>query len=291
MTQILWDQAGEREFETGVDHGVLYLADSTGDYVEGYGWSGLTTVTESPSGAEVTKKYADNINYISLISAEVFEGTIAAFTYPDEWEQCDGSASPSPGVSVGQQSRRPFGFSYRTKVGNDLEGQDYGYKLHLAWGGLASPSERAYGTVNDSPDAIEFSWKFTTTPVAVDGLKPTALIVIDSTQVDADSLAALELVLYGSVGVDPRLPSPTDVLAFFSGAVTTVTPNEPSYDDETGIITIPTQTGVVYKIGGVVQSAGATEPIEVGTLVTAQPTAGYVFTVGVDSDWYYAAPV
>lgn len=288
MTQLLWDQTGMREYQTGVDHGVLYIPDNTGDYVEGFSWSGLTTVTESPSGAEVTKKYADNINYASLVSAEEFAGTIEAFTYPDEFAQCDGTATPSPGVSVGQQSRKTFGFAYRTKVGNDVEGQDYGYKLHLAYGCLVAPSEKAYATVNDSPDMIAFSWKFTTTPIPVPGLKPSALIVIDSTKVDAGSLADLEAALYGTIGVDAYLPSPAAVLAMFSGSVVEVIPVAPSYS--AGVITIPAITGVVYKINGVTKTAGAQPAITVDTVVTAQPAVGYKFPLVTDDDWFYEAP-
>lgn len=288
MTQLLWDQTGEREYETGVSKGVLYLPDNTGAYIDGYAWNGLTTVTESPSGAEVTKKYADNINYLSLVSAEEFAGTIEAYTYPDEFAQCDGTATPTVGISVGQQTRKTFGFSYQTLVGNDVEGQDFGYKIHLAWGALAAPSEKAYATVNDSPDAITFSWKFTTTPLAVSGLKPTALIVIDSTKVDPTALAALETILYGGVGVDPRLPSPTDVLAIFSGSITEVTPTAPTYVSGTHTLTIPTVTGVTYY-NDADGSAFAGGPIVIteDTLVRAEPNAGYVFPPITDNDWFF----
>jgi hypothetical protein len=168
MTKILWDQTGERRYETGVDHGVLYLADN-GVYDEGYGWNGLTTVTEAPSGAEASAQYADNLKYLNLISVEEFGGTIEAFTYPDEWGQCDGTAEPQPGVRIAQQSRRSFGLSYRTKVGNDVT-PDLGYKLHLVYGATASPAEKAYATINDSPEALAFSWDFTTIPVPIAGL-------------------------------------------------------------------------------------------------------------------------
>jgi len=288
MSQLLWDQTGEREYETGVSHGVLYLPDNTGAYVEGVAWNGLTTVTESPSGAEVTKKYADNINYLSLVSAEEFAGTIEAYTYPDEFAQCDGTATPSPGVSVGQQSRRTFGLSYQTLVGNDVEGQDYGYKIHLVWGALAAPSEKAYATVNDSPDAITFSWKFTTTPIPVPGLKPSAIIIIDSTKVDPAGLAALEQAIYGSVGQDAYLPSPAAVLAFFSGTVNEVTPTQPAYVSGTHTLTIPTVVGVNYYNDetGVLYTPGA-KVLTKDTLVRAEPANGYSFPDLTDNTWFY----
>lgn len=289
MTQLAWDLTGEREYETGLDRGVLYIPDGSGDYSAGFAWNGLTSVKESPTGAAVTKKYADNINYLSLVAAEEFAGTIEAFTYPDEFAQCDGTATPTVGVAIGQQNRRSFGLAYRTKVGNDIEGQDFAYKVHLAYGALAAPSERAYATINDSPDAITLSWKFTTTPVAVTGLKPTALITIDSSRVDATALANLEAVLYGTVGVDPRLPSPDEVLAFFSGTVTQVVPVAPSFDSGTKVITIPSVTGVVYKVNGVVKAAGALPAITTDTVVTAEPTAGHKFPAVTDNDWFFAA--
>jgi hypothetical protein len=215
MPPLTWDQSGERTFETGVDHGVLYVPDNAGVYAPGVAWNGLVTVTETPSGAESNKQYADNIVYLNLISAEEFGATIEAFTYPDEWAQCDGSAVPTPGVIVGQQGRKVFGMCYRTRFGNDLEGVEHGYKLHLLWGCQASPSEKAYGTINDSPEAITFSWEVSTTPVAMSGdYKPTSLIVVDSTKVDEADLTALEALLYG--GAAPaKLPTPDEVLAIF----------------------------------------------------------------------------
>lgn len=219
MSKLVWDQTGERLYETGVDHGVLYLLDQTNAYKNGYAWNGLTAVTESPSGAEPTDLYADNIKYLTMRSAETFGATIEAYTYPDEFAECDGSASIATGVVIGQQSRKTFGLCYRTTLGNDTDGNDYGYKLHLIYGATASPSEKSYATINDSPDAITFSWEITTTPVNVTGLKPTACITIDSTKADADCLAALEEVLYGKDptgpetgdGVEPRLPLPDEV--------------------------------------------------------------------------------
>lgn len=290
MTALTWDGTGQREYETGVDRGVLYIPDSTGDYIAGYAWNGLTTVTESPSGASATKKYADNINYLTLVSAEEFAGTIEAFTYPDEFAQCDGTATPAPGVAIGQQTRHNFGLSYRSLVGNDVEGQDFGYKLHLVYGALAEPSQKAYATVNDSPDAIAFQWKFSTTPIAVPGLKPSATITIDSTKVPAESLAALEAELYGAAGTDPRLPTPDDVMAFFTGSVIQVAPVAPTYNDTTGVITIPAITGVIYKVNGVVTPAGDLAPITTDTVVTAEPDTGYIFPPVTDDDWFFTAP-
>ncbi len=212
MAALVWDQTGEKIYETGVDHGVLYIPNALGVYANGYAWNGLTSVSESPSGAEPTAQYADNIKYLNLVSAEEFGATVEAFTYPDEFGQCDGSAAPVEGVLLGQQGRRSFGLSYRTLVGNDLEGTDFGYKLHLIYGATARPSEKAYNTVNDSPEAITFSWELSTTPVSVTGFKPTASITIDSTKTDAADLAALEEILYGAAATEPRLPMPDEVL-------------------------------------------------------------------------------
>lgn len=216
MAVLLWDQTGERLYETGVDHGVLYLPNASGVYDKGYAWNGLTTVTETPSGAEPNAQYADNIKYLNLLSAEEFGITIEAFTYPSEFAACDGSAIPSPGVVVGQQSRSSFGFSYRTKIGNDVAGDSLGYRLHLVYGCLASPSEKAYATINDSPEAVAFSWEVTTTPAPVTDYSPTSLIVINSTEVDAADLTALEDILYGTAAVEPKLPTPDEVIAIFA---------------------------------------------------------------------------
>lgn len=211
MAKLIWDKAGEHLYETGVDHGVLYPTQA-GVYGTGVAWNGLTGVTESPSGAESTAQYADNIKYLNLISAEEFGATIEAFTYPDEFSVCDGSAEPVKGVMIGQQTRRPFGLAYRTLIGNDLMGTEYGYKLHLIYGATASPSERAYATVNDSPEAITFSWEVTTTPVEVPGYKPTASLTIDSTKVAPNNMAKLEEILYGTDSTEPRLPMPEEVI-------------------------------------------------------------------------------
>ena len=216
MSKIVWDQTGERLYETGVKQGVLYVQDSGGTYPKGVAWNGLTAVTESPSGAEATPLYADDVKYLNLISTEELGGTIEAYTYPDEFAECDGSASIATGVYIGQQSRKTFGMCYTTTVGNDVDSNAHGYKLHLIYGALASPSEKAYSTINDSPEAITFSWEFSTTPVNVTGFKPTANIVIDSTKATPEKLAALEKILYGDAEVEPRLPLPNEVAQVMS---------------------------------------------------------------------------
>lgn len=221
MAKIVWDQAGERLYETGTDRGVLYvmadtITDPTKPYQTGVPWNGLTAVNESPSGAEPTALWADNIKYLNLMSAEEFAATIEAYTYPDEFEVCDGSRSLATGVTIGQQPRKMFGFSYRTLVGNDQMSNDYGYKIHLVYGCLASPSQKNYQTVNDSPEAISFSWEVSTTPVEVTGFKPTSTIVIDSTKVNAAKLASLEEVLYGNATLEARLPLPAEIVTLVS---------------------------------------------------------------------------
>lgn len=216
MAALVWDQTGERMYETGIDHGVLYIPNGSGVYNTGFAWNGLTAVTESPSGAEASPQYADNIKYLNLVSAEEFGATIEAFTYPDEFGQCDGTAEPKPGILVGQQARKTFGLSYRTKVGNDVDGVEHGYKLHLIYGCLAAPSEKAYSTINDSPEAITFSWEVSTTPVLVTGMNPTSVMTIDSRTADPTDLAALEIILYGDVATEPRLPLPNEVVTLFT---------------------------------------------------------------------------
>lgn len=211
MSKLVWDQTGERLYETGVKYGVLYVQEGAA-YPKGVAWNGLTAVTESPSGAEATALYADDIKYLNLMSAEEFGATIEAYTYPDEFMACDGSASLTEGVYVGQQARKSFGLCYRTTVGNDTVNNDYGYKLHLIYGALASPSEKAYSTINDSPEAITFSWEVSTTPVNVTGHKPTACLTIDSTKVAPEKLAALEEILYGKEQAESRLPLPDEVV-------------------------------------------------------------------------------
>lgn len=290
MTALMWDKTGEKLFETGVDHGVLYQIDEAGDYVDGVPWNGLTAVTASPSGAESNKTYADNIVYANLISVEQFDATIEAYTYPPEFEQNDGSATPTPGVTVSQQRRKLFGFCWRTLLGNDVEGNDHGYKLHLAWGCQAAPSEKAYATVNDSPEAITFSWEVSTTPVPVGTIngvtyKPTAKMTIDSTKADPTKLAALEAMLYGTVSTDPELPSPADVITMMALTLTLATPTIPTYNSTTDLITIPAVTGVEYLVDGVVVPSGSFGPITSNTLVKWRPAVGYKFPVPSQTEW------
>lgn len=214
MTALVWDESGDRLYETGIDHGVVYPIEETGVYAPGVAWNGLTTVTETPAGAAATPQFADNIKYLNLIAAETFEATIQAFTYPDEFAVLDGTVAPTPGVVVGQQSRGVFGLCYRTQLGNDVDGADHGYKLHLVYGCQAAPSQKAYATINDSPAAIDFSWTISTTPVPVAGhpdIKPTSLIVIDSTTVDESALTTLLGELYGT-STPAKLPLPGDVI-------------------------------------------------------------------------------
>lgn len=220
MAAITWDATGERLFETGVDHGVLYPISSSGTYDNGVAWNGLSAITESPSGAEATAIWADNIKYVNLLSAEEFGATVEAYTYPDEFAICDGTAELVDGVIVGQQARKVFGLCYRTKIGNDVDGNDHGYKLHIIYGAQASPSEKAYSTINDSPEAISFSWELTTTPVNVTGMNATSYLVIDSTKCDTEKLTALEKILYGSAEPDaaPRLPLPDEIKTLMTPA-------------------------------------------------------------------------
>ena len=212
MSKLVWDQDGERLYETGTEQGVLYPKSDDGTYPNGYAWNGLTGVSEAPSGAEETAIYADNIKYLSLTSTEEFGATITAYTYPDEFEKCDGSADIAPGVTIGQQDRIPFGLVYKTQIGNDTKGNSHGYKLHLVYGAKAKPSSRDYKTINDSPEAIELSWEISTTPIKVPGFKPTAHLTIDSTKVSAAKLAKLEDILFGSDTSDARLPLPAEII-------------------------------------------------------------------------------
>ena len=216
MSRLTWDNTGERLFETGVKNGVLYPIQADGKYTKGVAWNGLISVTESPSGAEATALYADDINYVNLLSNEEFGATIEAYTYPDEFAECDGSGTLAEGVLLGQQKRKVFGLCYRTTIGNDVDGNDHGYKLHLVYGCLAAPSEKAYSTINDNPDAITFSWEVTTTPVNVTGFKPTSQITIDSTKVAEEKMTAIEALLYGSEQKEASLPLPDELAAVLS---------------------------------------------------------------------------
>lgn len=220
MAQIVWDKIGERLYEAGVDHGVLYPFNSiTSEYDTGVAWNGLTAVTEAPSGAEPSPVYADNMKYLSLMSAEEFGATIEAFTYPAEFGVCDGSAEIATGVVIGQQTRKTFGLCYRTILGNDVDHNSHGYKLHFIYGAIASPSEKNYSTVNDSPEPTTLSWEVTTTPVEVTGFKPTAILTIDSTTADKAKLTALEAILYGAESAEPRMPLPDEIVTLMKAGV------------------------------------------------------------------------
>ncbi len=217
--KVVWDAVAERFYHTGINKGVLYVMDSLGDYPLGVAFNGLITVTESPTGAEASPQYADNIKYLNLVSNEEFAGSIEAFTYPDEFGECDGSAEVVPGVLIGQQARKQFGLCYKTLIGNDIDGVDHAYQLHLVWGAIATPSEKAHATINESPEALTFNWDFTTTPVAVTDYKPTAHMIIDSRTIDAGDLAALEVILYGVAGAPgtaARLPMPDEVITLMT---------------------------------------------------------------------------
>ena len=213
MAKLVWDQAGQKFFETGVSNGVLYVSDGQGGYLKGVAWNGLTSVAENPSGAESNPVYADNIKYLNIISAEEFGATIEAYTYPDEFMECDGSAQVVAGVNIGQQARKSFGISYRTRIGNDVAGDNLGYKIHVIYNCQAAPSGKTYSTVNESPEAITFSWEVTTTPVPVEGFRPTATVVFDSTKLDAEKMTAVENALYGGASSEPGLPSIEELLA------------------------------------------------------------------------------
>lgn len=216
MAKLVWDQTGQKFFETGVDHGVLFVSDRQGGYQPGVVWNGLTSVAENPSGAEANPVYADNIKYLNIISAEEFGATIEAYTYPDEFMECDGSAEVVSGVNIGQQARKTFALCYRTRIGNDVAGDNLGYKIHIIYNCQAAPSGKTYSTVNESPEAITFSWELSTTPVPVEGYRPTATVVIDSTKVSAEALAAVEAVLYGNEEEDAQLPSIENLLSMLT---------------------------------------------------------------------------
>lgn len=219
MAKLKWDVSGERSYETGISNGVLYVQDENGKYPKGVAWDGLISVTESSSGAEPTALYADNIKYLNLLSTEEFGATIEAYKSPAEFDECDGSKAVAEGVTFGQQDRKQFGFAYKTILGNDIDKNNHGYKLHLIYGALAAPSEKAYNTVNDSPEAITLSWEVSTTPVEVEGFKPTATVTIDSTKVDAQKLKKLEDILFGAdAGDGPRLPLPDEIVTIMKAA-------------------------------------------------------------------------
>ena len=216
MAKLVWNEAGKRLYETGVDRGVLYVSDGNGGYKKGVVWNGLVSVNESPSGAEATPLYAGNVKYVELMSNEEFGASIEAYTYPEEFEQCDGSAELADGITIGQQPRKSFGLCYRTKIGNDTAGDEHGYKIHLIYGAKAAPTEKSYTTINDSPEAITFSWEITTTPIEVAGHKPTATLTIDSTKVTPTALTAIETKLYGDTSGEPTLPTPAEILALIA---------------------------------------------------------------------------
>jgi len=304
MSKLVWDQTGERFYETGVKQGVLYPQETGGIYPNGVAWNGLSAVTESPSGAEPTPIYADDIKYLNLLSAEEFGATIEAYTYPDEFAQCDGSAEIATGVMIGQQNRKVFGLSYKTTLGNDVDGNDHGYKLHIIYGALAAPSEKGYSTINDSPEAITFSWEITTTPVSVTGFKPTASIVIDSTKVDAADLEALEEILYGTIDNDPYLPLPDEISSLFGGtvpdaiALSTIVPADDADNvavDANVVLTfnnkILRESIVVTKSDGTIV-AGTKSWDSTGKILTFDPTANlsnsstYIVTIGGVVDIY-----
>lgn len=294
MTALIWDQIGERRYETGVDRGVLYLPDASGNYNTGVAWNGLTTVNETPSGAAATPQFADNIKYLNLVAREEFGATVDAFTYPDEFALCDGTVEPEPGLHIGQQSRKLFGMCYRTLLGNDVDGTDHGYKLHLVYGALAAPSSKSYGTVNDTPAAIAFSWAVTTTPVTVTGYKPTALVTIDSTKVDPAALAALEAILYGTMADDPRLPLPDEVITLLGGGETNVdlrlAANQPTFDPATGVITLPAVTGVAWQVDGQDAASGAQPALASGDVATVRANATAGNNLEGDDVWTFERP-
>lgn len=290
MTKLAWDETGKKFYRTGVDRGVLYQAVS-GEYVGGTAWNGLTTVTASPSGAESNKKYADNIVYLNLLSVEEFNATIEAFSYPDAFEQNDGSATPTPGVHVSQQRRKPFGLCYRNLLGNDELANDYGYELNLVWGCLAAPSERPNASVSDSPEPQALSWELSTTPINVGTVlgveyKPTSKMTISSKGTDPTKLAALEAALYGTVSTDALLPLPADVILMMASTLTSATPAAPTYNSTTDKVTIPGTTGVIYSLNGIDVPAGDYD-ITANAEVRARPATGYKFPVPTQTQWVF----
>lgn len=304
MAKLIWDQVGERLYETGIRNGVLYPQNTSGLYPIGVAWNGLTGVTESPSGAEPSPLYADDIKYLNLISAEEFGATIEAYTYPDEFAACDGTAELATGVVIGQQKRNAFGMAYKTVIGNDVDGEDHGYKLHLVYGALAAPSSKGYQTINNSPEAITFSWEVTTTPVTVTGKKPTASLTIDSTKADPDKLTILENILYGTEGTDPRLPLPDEIASIFvSAAPQAVALSSILPDDEATAVTVDSNIILTFNnkitresiivtsaLGTIV--AGTKTWDATGKILTFNPTENltaattYIVTIGGVVDVY-----
>ena len=302
--KLVWDEITKRLFETGVSKGVLYPVSTIGTYPKGVAWSGLTAVTESPSGAEANPIYADNIKYLNMISAEDFGTTIEAYMYPDEFAECDGSAALATGVVIGQQKRRGFGFVYVTVLGNDTEMNDYGYKLHLIYGAIAAPSEKSYSSVNESPEAMTLSWEITTTPVPVTGFKPTACLTIDSTKVNADKLAALETILFGSTEADARLPLPDEVFTIMDEpapsalALSTIVPDDEATNVALDANIVMTFNNKIQKESVIVTSetgaivAGSKTWDATGKILTFNPTANltastiYLVTLGGVADIY-----
>ena len=286
MPKLVWDEIGKKLYETGVRQGVLYVQSLLGLYPKGVAWNGLTSISEKPSGAESNPKYADDIKYVDIQSAEQFGGTVEAFMCPDEFAACDGSVELVPGVMIGQQTRKAFGMCYKTAIGNDTEGYDHGYKLHLVYGAKAAPSEKGYSSVNESPDAMTLSYELTTTPVAVTGHKPTSQMIINSTLVDAAKLAALEDILYGTDVADPRLPLPDEVYALFAGEVpaalsmSTIVPADEATNialDSNVVITfnnkIAAESIIVTSSTGEIV-AGTKSLDATGKILTFDPTAG-----------------
>jgi len=266
MAKLVWDQIGERTYETGVKNGVLYVVNPDGSYGEGVAWNGLVTVTESPTGAEATPIYADDMKYLNLVSAEEFEATIEAYTYPEEFEQCDGSAALGTGVTIGQQARKSFGFAYKTTLGNDIVNNDFGYKLHILYGCLAAPSEKAYSTINDSPEAITFSWEIRTTPVQVAGLRPTANAIIDSTKVDPAVLKTIEDALFGTAASEPAILLPDELVALLAPTPT------------------PTPTIVINQTAPTV-TGGLADSLALTATTTNMPTGASVKWSISDATW------
>lgn len=271
LARLIWDSVGERLYETGVKNGVLYPRNASGAYPLGVAWNGLTAITESPSGAEPTAIYADDLKYLNILSAEEFGATIEAYTYPDEFAQCDGSAALQTGVIIGQQKRKTFGLAYKTTLGNDVSGNDYGYKLHLIYGAIAKPSEKAYQTINDSPEAITFSWEIMTTPVLVTGKKPTASLTIDSTKVAAETLSALEDIIYGTAGADPRLPLPDEIATLFAaGAPDAIALSSIAPADEDDDVAV--DVNIVLTFNNEIKSEAVTVATAGGALVAGAKT-------------------